>query len=201
MEELIPAVCDHTSVGVLINRDGQLLMFERATWPWGVAAPAGHIDQFGTPQQAAITEARQETGLTINRLAPLDVGRWRDNRCRRAPSGPSAGHRWSVFEALEVSGELSPSRRETRNARWVSRVEIAALVRRTIAYAHGKVSDGQFADRPGCEPVWVRWLHLFGWVYCTDAELDAVEELLRSSKPSRPGLDPGGLGRADSEER
>ncbi|MFE3517574.1 NUDIX hydrolase [Streptomyces sp. NPDC059166] len=101
--------CDHTSVGVLIPGPEGLLMFERATPPTGLAPVAGHIDQHGSPEQAARSEVAEEVGLTVTRLHPL-LTQWRPNRCRRTPTGP-VGHQWWILQA-EVRGTLRPSARE-----------------------------------------------------------------------------------------
>ena len=59
-----PKYCDHTSVGVLIHNDNnELLLIERGTFPFGMAAPAGHVDQHDSCEEAAIAEVREEVGL------------------------------------------------------------------------------------------------------------------------------------------
>lgn len=98
--------CDHTSVGVLITSPAGLLVFERAAPPAGIAPVAGHIDQHGSPEQAARTEAAEEVGLVVTRLNLL-VQRWRPNQCRR-PTGGSVGHRWWIYQA-QASGPIRPS--------------------------------------------------------------------------------------------
>lgn len=54
-------------VGVLVIRDGLLLMLKRAgaheggTW----CSPGGHIDYGETPIETAIRETKEETGITV----------------------------------------------------------------------------------------------------------------------------------------
>ncbi|GLW26499.1 hypothetical protein Mame01_65410 [Microbispora amethystogenes] len=104
-------LCDHTSVGVLISSPAGLLMFERGTPPTGIAPVAGHIDQHGSPEQAAIAEVAEEVGLAVTHLDLL-LTAWRLNRCRRSISG-EAGHRWWIYQA-QATGPLRPSSREVR---------------------------------------------------------------------------------------
>ncbi len=161
--------CDNTSVGILIHNPetGTWLMFDRNTPPPGTAPAAGHIDTHGTPEQGAAAEAAEETGLTVGPLT-LVTGGWRPNVCRR-PAGPAGiGHHWSVYTA-SATGQLSPSARETRNARWLTATQITDLVTRTVAYAHGS------ADTPGIEPVWVLWLVHAGLAQVSGADLDVIE--------------------------
>jgi 8-oxo-dGTP pyrophosphatase MutT (NUDIX family) len=105
--------CDNTSVGILIQDDqGRLLVFNRATLPWGVAPPAGHIDDHGTPEQAATAEVHEEVGLQVEDLE-LVARRWRDNRCRRA-DGPQAEPGiepvWVLF--LSMAGLITAHRED-----------------------------------------------------------------------------------------
>ncbi|MCF6467435.1 NUDIX hydrolase [Nonomuraea sp. MG754425] len=156
-------VCDNASVGALIfDKDGRLLVFDRNTDPPGVAGPAGHIDHHGGPMDAVCAEVFEEVGLTVA-MAELVTGGWRPNRCRRLPGPRGVGHQWQIFR-VEVAGELNPSRRETRNARWLRLDELQTQT--TLAYARGHLTAGEFRDRPGLEPVWVQWL--------TDADLVEV---------------------------
>ena len=169
--------CDNTSVGVLI-RDGydRWLFFERATPPAGIAPPAGHVDDHGTYEDAARAEVHEEVGLTVVDLQQV-TGGTRTNRCRRLVGKEGPVHHWRVYRAT-VTGGLKPSKRETRNARWLTREEIQSLAERTAEHAWGTVSDADFAADPGIEPVWVGWLAEVGLVGMLDADLCAIEQKL-----------------------
>lgn len=179
------STCDSTSVGVIVaDGHGNYLLFDRATFPPGAAPPAGHVDDHGSYQAAAHAEVAEETGLTVVSLQYV-TGGWRDNRCRRDP-GPwpaTIGHQWSVYLAT-VTGDLQPSPRETRHARWLNRRDIQALSARTVEYAYGNVSAEDWLRSPGIEPVWVRWLSDAGLiVQSTDCE-GAVELLAAGTAPA-----------------
>lgn len=169
--------CDNASVGILIVRDGQYLVFERATFPAGVAPAAGHVfDDHAGYIEAAHAEVAEELGLTVTHLELLPVGGWRPNRCRRQPGERGVGHQWQLY-AAEVTGDLDPSQRETRNVRWAGREELQGLAYLTVGYAHRWFNDEEFAARPGLEPVWVRWMAELGIIDVSGDDLVLIEAL------------------------
>ncbi|MER5424399.1 Pycsar system effector family protein [Streptosporangium roseum] len=174
---LAPAArCDNLSVGVLItNAVGEYLMFDRAAFPAGVAPAAGHVDDHGSSDDAARAEVAEELGLAVTSLTWL-MGGWRANRCRRAPGEAGVGHFWEVFRA-EVTGELAPSVRETRNVRWLSAEQLQELAERTVAYSRGELSEKEFEQNPGIEPVWVTWLHDAGLITARAEELVWIDQV------------------------
>jgi 8-oxo-dGTP pyrophosphatase MutT (NUDIX family) len=183
------ARCDNASVGVLIAReDGRYLMFDRATFPAGVAPCAGHVfDAHAGYADAARAEVREELGLTVERLEPTTVGGWRPNRCRRQPGPRGPGHDWRIYTAA-VSGTLTPSR-ETRNARWLDRGDMQRLADRTASYAHGELSGAEFRAAPGIEPVWVGFLDDLGLIRMSAADLTAIWLLTVHSAPEGAGTE------------
>lgn len=167
--------CDRTSVGVLISSPEGLLVFERATPPAGLAPVAGHVDQHGSPEQAARNEVAEEVGLTVTHLHPL-LTQWRPNHCRRSTTEP-AGHQWWIFQA-QVSGTLRPSAREVRAPRWIHPDELQHHALRTAAYAAGRLSRLEFKQEPGLEPVWCHFLHTLQLVTLPTAALDQIDSVL-----------------------
>lgn len=160
------SVCDLRSVGVIVtDPDGLFLMFERATFPIGIAPPAGHVDDHATPADAARAEVLEEVGLKVVKLEQLLPEVWRPNRCRRdlppEAKPDDAGHWWTIFGA-RVTGELAPSARETRGARWYHPHEVNGLMYRTMTYASDGMTHAEWTARPGIEPVWMRWLSRYG---------------------------------------
>lgn len=150
--------CNHTSVGVLVARDGRLLLINRASPPYGWAPPAGHVEPGETYGAAAARELAEETGLHAADLRHLISKRY-PNRCRR-PGGDH--HDWAVYEA-DVVGHpvLSP---EIRGWRWASAVELADLVTLTRAHLASDATPEQWKEHPGLEPVWVELLGKLGWI-------------------------------------
>ena len=167
--------CDHRSVGVIITDDaGRYLVFERNTYPPGTAACAGHLDGLD-PEAAARVEVHEEVGLGVDALLLVASG-WRANMCRRpTAAGRGVGHDWIVYRAV-VHGELAPSPRETRNARWIPRAELQTLYERTLAFiVTGTVSRSEFESAPGLDPVWARWFAIAGALDATAQQLDHID--------------------------
>lgn len=146
------APCDHTSVGILVFQDEKLLIIDRKRPPLGLAAPAGHVDKHGNPddpeeqqyEQAAGNELEEETGLSAISLTLIGEGR-KENPCRR-PDG--TWHYWRIYQA-EAVGELRPSTEETRGHFWCSRKQMVDLLNnQSVTMNHGEI---------GLEPVWRDW--------------------------------------------
>ncbi len=177
--------CDNASVGVVIEHDHKYLMFDRNTPPAGCAPVAGHVfDDHAGYEEAARAEVAEESGLTVDTLIATDVGGWRNNMCRRTPGPRGIGHEWKIYHA-KATGNLAPSTRETRNVRWVTAGDMRALADRTIAYAQGDLTDADFAQAPGLEPVWVRWFCELRVITATQEELALIESLVCRSTADR----------------
>jgi 8-oxo-dGTP diphosphatase len=88
------------AAGVLVERDGGILLTQRAHDPgqgyWGL--PAGYMEWDETVEQAAIREAREETGLLVT-----------PSRLVGVYSYPARGLVLIVFAAAVVGGELGAS--------------------------------------------------------------------------------------------
>jgi 8-oxo-dGTP pyrophosphatase MutT (NUDIX family) len=177
--------CDNASVGVLIERDGRWLMFERATPPVGIAPVAGHVfDEHESYVDAARAEVREELGLTVDTWELTRAGGWRNNQCRRRPGPLGTGHQWQVFNAT-VSGKLRPSRREARDPRWLDRAELQRLAERTAAYARGDTTALSFTASPGIEPVWAGFLTELRLIHLSSMELSAIEAVMSGATTGR----------------
>jgi len=158
-------ICDHTSVGVIITgKDGALALLKRALFPVGIAPPAGHIDDHGSAEQAAIDEVSEEIGLriAIGDLKPTAVQNRRiDNQCRREDG---TYHMWSVYEVTRWEGDIRPDPEETKGAAWYSHEQVQALADRTRLYQAGKIPEAEWQAEPGFEPIWLDFLMELGYV-------------------------------------
>jgi ADP-ribose pyrophosphatase YjhB (NUDIX family) len=141
--------CDNKSVGIIVKNNEGVLLIERKKFPFGFAAPAGHIDDHGSFEDAAEAELKEETGLTADSLTLLLEER-KENKCRREGG---SWHYWKVYEA-EVSGNLSLSKSETKQAGWYNYDDLMRLAQKTQNYLNKNISDEEWEREPGLEPVW-----------------------------------------------
>jgi ADP-ribose pyrophosphatase YjhB (NUDIX family) len=146
-------VCDHTSVGMLVWKDDKLLLIERAKFPFGFAVPAGHVDGDPTFEDSAKRELQEEVGLQVAGLKLVAEGR-KENPCRREDG---TWHYWKVYE-VNYAGELDRSEEETKRADWYAKEQIQALGDRTKKYLNEEISEEEWQQNPGLEPVMYDWL-------------------------------------------
>ena len=120
------STCDNQSVGVIVQNSGEFLLLQRAKFPWGLAPPAGHIDEHGTPEQAATAETYEEVGieLPLSSLVKVIANRRIDNKCRR--SGGEY-HDWTVFTAESSTRETVASEEETNGLYWLNSEQLQDL--------------------------------------------------------------------------
>lgn len=156
----MPHVCDGRSAGALLfDGLGRVLLGERAKPPEGIAPPCGHVkdhDASRTHLQAAVDETFEEYGLTVRPEDLVSVySRWQPNQCGAVVPHPSGGHQWEVLRTDRWSGEVTIAPDEVRSYGWYDLGQVRHLADRTIAYAHGHLSDADWKQAPGLEPVWV----------------------------------------------
>lgn len=144
-------VCDNKSVGMLIKKDDNLLLIERKKPPFGFAPPAGHLDG-DTFDQSALREAEEEVGLKSKSSRLLIEGR-KENKCRRIGGD---WHYWKIYE-IQTEGEIKRSEEETKQAGWFNIEQIKNLASRTQKYLDGQISESEWQESPGIEPVWYEW--------------------------------------------
>lgn len=141
--------CNHTSVGIIVQRDDRLLLIERGNPPYGWAAPAGHVDPSETYAGAAARELREEVGLSAEELVFVHAAKY-GNRCRR-PGGDH--HVWRVYRAL-CGGDPVRCEVETRAMRWVTPLELRDLIGQTRYHLAAGSGPEEWQRDPGLEPVW-----------------------------------------------
>ena len=108
-----------TGVGVIIrDRLGRVLLEKRSDrGVWGIIG--GGIDPGESVVQAAIREAKEETGLRVKIGRFVGIYSQRRNRVLAYPSGDLTHHVDVVFEGKRVSGKLRKSH-ESVNLRFFS---------------------------------------------------------------------------------
>ena len=160
-----PAYCNHTSVGILVERDGAFLFFRRVKFPFGCAAPAGHVDELisiGQPDEAAIyeqaasRELEEEVGLVASSLT-LVLEAITPYPCRRIPiDGGTPWHKWRVYRAeVDASQTSRENVAETRNLQWLTKEQLQEKAARTARYLVGQIPEEEWQADPGLEPVWM----------------------------------------------
>jgi 8-oxo-dGTP diphosphatase len=91
------------AAGAVVARGREVLLVRRAIPPylghWGI--PAGFQDYWETPEEAAVREVREETGLQVELLRLLDV--------RYTTDDPRKRVNFVVYFARPVAGELQPA--------------------------------------------------------------------------------------------
>lgn len=153
--------CDHKSVGVIVeNEFDEILLLSRARYPFGWAAPAGHVDVHGGIEQTAVDEVSEETGVvvSIGALEKVIDGLRIFNKCRR-PGGDF--HDWTVYKARVRSQELQQNLEEVIESRWVSRQVLAELA--LASSQHTEVEQGEWRF----EPIWQRFFEQAGYIDVT----------------------------------
>lgn len=118
---------DFTATTFVVHEDRTLLLLHRKLGIW--VPPGGHIDPNELPDQAALREVREESGLEAELL---DQGRSIGN-IRMLPQphcilleriSPDHQHIDLIYFARVCGGQLLPAEREARAARWFSWEEL-----------------------------------------------------------------------------
>ncbi|HET7922721.1 MAG TPA: NUDIX hydrolase [Gammaproteobacteria bacterium] len=105
--------------------DRPIVLIERRNPPPGWALPGGFVDVGETLEQAAVREAREETGLTVRLKALLG--------CYSNPARDPRGHTVSAVYVAEAEGEA----RAGDDAARVMQADVLALPK--LAFDHGLI--------------------------------------------------------------
>jgi len=121
---------DFTATTFVVERDRTLLLHHRKLGMW--LPPGGHIDPHELPDQAALREVREESGLEVELL---DSG-YMLGHVRVLPQpycvllediSPGHQHIDLIYFARVSGGALAPAERETQAARWYTWEELDGL--------------------------------------------------------------------------
>lgn len=99
------------SVGILVIKDGRILCGIRSgnTAPGCICGPGGHIENWETPEQAAIRETQEEFGITPKDLVPIGNG----------PAESDTGYSPNLFLCTDYEGEPNCTSNEMSWAQFV----------------------------------------------------------------------------------
>lgn len=117
---LLPSVC-----AVVRDPDGKVLLVKSAdfgTWD----PPGGGVEPEEAPQDAAVREVREETGLSVKPLRLVGVYGGPELSITY-PNGDATSYVMSAYECRLVSGELAPELEEVSEARFFSEQEVVGL--------------------------------------------------------------------------
>jgi len=92
---------------VLIEKDGNLLLLQRSYQPWKGSwnLPAGYVEVDETPEQAAVREVREETGLEVEISQLLNTYFFDDD--------PRGNGLLVLYRGVVVGGQLNGSGEST----------------------------------------------------------------------------------------
>lgn len=108
-----------------IDADGRVLLVQNAdTGEWQTLGGAVEPDE--SPRDAAVREALEEAGVTVELGRLLDV-LGGPEYVVTYPNGDVASYVVAVFEAVVVAGTPEPDGDETSAATWWARAELASL--------------------------------------------------------------------------
>ncbi len=106
------------AAGVVVKRDGKYLLVQESQkhcyGKWNF--PAGTVDQGETIEEAAVREAKEESGFDVRIIRKIDI--------YHEKATAAVKH---AFEAEIIGGELSYPKDELMGAGWFSYNEIVAM--------------------------------------------------------------------------
>jgi len=114
---------DFTATTFVVHEGCTLLLLHRKLGQW--FPPGGHIDPHELPDQAAIREVREESGLKVELLTRgSTLGHVRvlpQPYCILLEDiGPGHQHIDLIYFARVCGGSLAPAEREARASRWLT---------------------------------------------------------------------------------
>ena len=122
------------TVDILIEYDGKMILIERKNPPYGYAIPGGFVDYGESLENAAVREAKEETGLDVELI--------RQFHTYSAPDRDPRGHTIStVFIAIPKNSKQKPEASDdAKNLIIVSRDKLPE----NIVFDHKSILDDYF---------------------------------------------------------
>lgn len=142
-EQVGHALLQVPTVGVLVfNPEGHLLLVRSADdGAWGI--PGGLVEPFERPEEAAVRETWEETGLQVELQELLGV--FGGPECEtRYPNGDHLSWVASVYLAQRIGGTACPDGAETVEVRFASRRDMDALPCRPHVALFLRAYDARF---------------------------------------------------------
>lgn len=146
--------CDHNFVGMFIWTNQKLLLIERVRAPFGFTLPGGHVDGELTFEDAARRELKEKIGFDVVNLEKVIEGR-KDTECSREGG---TWHYWKIYKVI-TGGKLEPNKDEVKKVVWCSIDELKSLAEKTARYGKKVISDREWLENPGLQPVILEWFH------------------------------------------
>ena len=145
-------VCDHNNVGIFIWTNQKLLLVIRTGSQFGYTLPSGHVDGELTFEDAARRELKAETGFSIINIEKVGEGK-KENKCDRKDG---SSHFWKLFKVI-TGGKLIPNENEVKKTAWFSISELKELAEKTLKYNKKEITESEWEQNPGLEPVILEW--------------------------------------------
>jgi ADP-ribose pyrophosphatase YjhB (NUDIX family) len=113
----------HYVVGFLIEKNDKYLLMNRKIYPYGYAAPCGHVDEGESIGQAINRELEEETGLGLENYHKIYDDVIAVNPCHY---DNVYKHKTTVYE-VTTFGKLKVDDKEFKSFGWFNKEEIAKL--------------------------------------------------------------------------
>ncbi|MBI4845456.1 MAG: NUDIX hydrolase [Candidatus Omnitrophica bacterium] len=133
--------CPLPTVDIIIEYKAGIVLIERKNTPLGWAIPGGFVDYNEPLEIAAAREAKEETNLTLKRLAQLHT--YSD------PGRDPRQHTISTVFIAKGSGRLKAAS-DARNAKVFTEKKLPGK----IAFDHRQIIKDYFLYKRGKEPGW-----------------------------------------------
>ena len=121
---------------MIINQQGEVLVFERAKVKNAWQMPQGGIEAGEHPRNAVLREIGEETGIPPDKLELLaEASEWLayelPEQYRSSKTGRGQVQRWFLFRFHGTDRDIRPDQREFSAARWV---DASTLVQTTADF-------------------------------------------------------------------